>query len=115
MLRESDRGLASIRLSANPAAEPLPAALKVADPKRPPRMVGVPDYGSLVARVGSDGNVLADKTTEYRSHLLNRIRGAFMQSDPLGIHRPRVDDPEVVWLGELSLRPGDERLVDDAP
>jgi hypothetical protein len=78
-------------------------------------MVGVPDYGSLVARVGSDGNVLADKTTEYRSHLLNRIRGAFMQSDPLGIHRPRVDDSEVVWLGELSLRPGDERLVDDAP
>jgi hypothetical protein len=78
-------------------------------------MVSVQDLDFLVARVGSDGNVLADQPSEYRAHLLNRIRGAFMQSDPLGIHRPRVDDPEVVWLGELSLRPGDERLVDDAP
>lgn len=90
-----------------------PAALKVAVPKRPSRMVSVPDFVSLVARVGSDGNVLADQSPEYRAHLLNRIRD-FMKSDPLGIHRPRVDDPEVAWVGERSLRPADEGLVDDS-
>jgi hypothetical protein len=77
-------------------------------------MVGVPDFGILVARVGADGNLLADQSRQDPAHLLSRIR-KFMKSDPLGIHRPRVDDPEVVWIGELSLRAADERLVDDPP
>jgi hypothetical protein len=90
------------------------AALKVAVPKRPSRMVSVSDLGCIVARVGSHGNLLADQSPEYRPHLLNRIR-KFMKSERLGVYRPRVDDPEVVWVGERSLRPADERLVDDSP